>query len=182
MNETAETKICPFCAETIKAAAKKCPRCCSKLKGEGSWFLAMLQFGPVVLLLYGPILLGSWWLGGLNRPGRDFGPYRDKILISETAIHFGHLSNTNTVSTVGFLRNDSPYSWKALQLEIQYFDKEGKLVDSATETLPNQELPSGMTEAFRIRSPAAFDEISYATNKVFVRAAKDARKLFVYKD
>jgi hypothetical protein len=134
------------------------------------------------VLFYVPFLLGGWWIGGLNRPGRDFGPYRGKLVISDTAIHYGRMGSTNTVSTIGFLRNDSPYSWKTLQLEVQYFDKNGKLVDTITDTLPYQELPAGMTEAFRIRSAAVAGEDLYASGKVFVRAAKDASKLYTVKD
>jgi hypothetical protein len=143
-----------------------------------SW-LTLLGF---FLLFYGPLLLGSWWVGSAQRPGRIFEPYRDKIVVLDTTMHYSHSPSTNFISTVGLLRNDSPYSWKALQLEVQYYNAGGKLIDTKTETLQYQELPAGLTEAFRIRTAAACDEPLYASNNVIVRTAKDARKLWTSKD
>jgi len=131
-----------------------------------------------VILFYGPLLLAVWWIGDSKRPGQMLEPYREKIAVFDTTMHYSRLDNTNVISIVGYLRNDSPYSWRALQLEVQYFDGSGKLVDTRTETLQYQELPAGMTEAFRIRTAAASDESSYVSNKVFVRMAKDARKIW----
>jgi hypothetical protein len=182
MAENEQTKVCPHCAETIKAAAKVCPRCRSRLQAENGAFVAGLKLFGFFVLLYGPLLLGAWLVGDARRPGRSFEPYRDKIVVLDTTIHYSRSNSTNVISTVGYLRNDSPYSWKALQLEVQYFDGAGKLVDTRTEALQYQELPAGMTEAFRIRTATASDESLYVSNKVFVRAAKDVRKIWNSED
>jgi len=182
MAENEQTIVCPYCAETIKSAAKVCPRCRSRLKAVQGMFVGWLNILAFLVLLYGPLLLGAWWLGNLQRPGRNFEPYRDKIVVLDTTMHYSRSDNTNIISTVGCLRNDSTYSWKALQLEVQYFDSGGRLIDAKTETLAYQELPAGVTEAFRIRSVAACDEPFYASNKVLVRTAKDARKLWTSGD
>lgn len=90
-------------------------------------------------------------------------------------MHYSRLENSNTVVVVGYLRNESPYAWKAIQLEAQYFDARGKLIDTKTETLPYQELPAGVTQAFRIRGAAVEEKESYASNMIFVRTAVDAK-------
>ena len=142
-------------------------------------WLELLVFA---VLLYGPLLLGAWWIRDLKQPGQIFEPYRDKVVVLDKSMHYSRSESTNIISTVGYLRNGSPYSWKALQLEVQYFDASGRLIDNRTETLQYQELPAGVTEAFRIRSAAASDESSYVSNKVFVRTAKDARKIWNSED
>lgn len=129
------------------------------------------------VVVYGPFLACAYLLGDAGRPGRSFEPYRNQIIISGTSMHYSQSDNTNIISTVGFVRNASPYAWKSLQLEIQYFDGSGRLVDTKTDTLSYQELPPGMTEAFRVRTAAATTEPAYVTNKVFVRTAKDATKI-----
>lgn len=118
----------------------------------------------------------------VKSPGLNFEPYREKLVVFDTMRHFTAGAPTNMVSTVGYLRNDSPHNWKDLQLEVQYFDLGGKLVDTKTETLKYQEIPAGVTEAFRIRGTAASEELTYVSHKVFVRAAKDARKLWTDAD
>jgi hypothetical protein len=135
---------------------------------------------PLVFLtgFYAPLLLAAWCVRDLKEPGQSFEPYRNQVVVLNTTIHYSRTDNTNIVSTMGYLRNDSPYSWKAIQLEVQYFNRFGKLVDTETETLRYQELPPRIIEAFRVRAPAACDESSYVSSKVFVRTAKDARKIW----
>lgn len=172
----AETKICPQCAETIKAAAKKCPRCRSgliKTKTTG-WF----ELGASGFLFFAPLILLAWLVRGLNEPGETFDQHRSQIIVTNTTTHYSRSDNANIIAVVGYLVNESSFSWKSLQLEAQFFDANGKLVDTKTETLPYQELPASMTQAFRIRAVAATGEEHYASHKVVVRAAKDARKFW----
>ena len=182
MAENEQTKICPLCAEIIKVAAKVCPRCRSRLQPTKNALVVWLQLLAIVILFYGPMLLAARWVRDSKLPGQSFEPSREKIAVFDTTMHYSQSDKTNIISTVGYLRNDSSNSWQALQLEVQYFDSGGKLVDTKTETLQYQELPMGMTEAFRIRAAAAAAESSYVSNKVFVRMAKDARKIWSAKN
>ena len=171
----AETKTCPHCAETIKAAAKRCPRCTSGLVkvSAATW----LNITWAWLVLCCPLLLVAWWLRDVTGTGERFEPHRDKLRITETSMHYSQSGETNFISTVGYIQNGSDYAWKSLQLEAQYFDANDKLIDAKTETLTYQEIPAGITTAFRIRTIAAKDRASYASQKIQIRTAKDARGL-----
>lgn len=54
--DATETKVCPFCAETIKTAAKVCPFCRSK---QGRYVLLrqeLLVGFPALLLIIGAVV------------------------------------------------------------------------------------------------------------------------------
>jgi len=116
------------------------------------------------------------WMGQIFGPGRDFEPFREQIVVENSTMHFGQVTNGNFISAIGVLRNSSPYSWKEIQLEAQYYDNAGRLIDTRSESRFGDTLPSGGTNAFRIRGPADKPESAYVSHKVFVRSAKDARK------
>ena len=133
--------------------------------------MAFLPVLLVALLFFG----GSIWLGRVFSPGRDFEPFRSQIVVVTSNMHIGRTTNGNFISAIGTLRNDSPYAWKDIQIEAQYYDKDGRLIDTRTESRFGEVLPPGNTQAFRIRVSADKPETTYANHKVFVRSGKDAR-------
>ena len=60
MNENGETKMCPFCAETIKAAAKKCPFCNSRLP-RFAIFREELFMGLCGVIMFGYFIAVCAW-------------------------------------------------------------------------------------------------------------------------
>src|SRR6185503_14045664 len=108
-------------------------------------------------------------------PGRDFQLFRDQIVVIDSNLSFSPFTNALYVTLVGTISNMSAYSWKEVELEAQYFDSSGKLIDTRSDLdFRATILPHG-TRAFRIRAMAAQPESAYSEHKVFVRAAKDAR-------
>ena len=175
MSEGIESKPCGWCAEPIRVAARVCPYC-RRLQPKWTRITELLM---VMLPLFGFALLcfiGALWLKQLFSPGRDFEPFRDQIVVERSAMHFGQSTNGNFVSAIGTLRNSSPYAWKEIQLEAQYYDKDGRMIDTRSESRFGDVLPSGATQSFRLRAPADKPEPSYVSHKVFVRSAKDSRK------
>ena len=174
MSEAATTKVCPACAEEIKAAAEICPFCRRHQTKLSFWKQPQAH---LILLLFPVVVVGAmFWLGSIFGPGRAFTPYQAQIVVVGPKMHFSHTATGDFISTIGFLRNNSPFDWKDLQLEVQYFDSAGNLTDTRTESFAFQRLPASATHAFRIRSQADKPEAAYASQKVFVRAAKDGRR------
>lgn len=174
MSDSAETKVCPLCAETIKAVAKVCPYC---RKSQRRWavftrydlaaILAALGFvGGTFLVL---VILGS---------ERTFAPNRDRIEVLN--YQFGIAADeyqTNTVIS-GTLSNSSPYCWNLVTLEAKFFDKSGKIIDAEDVSLNGVTILSHSQQSFRA---AIYDRRKipeYASCRFEVRSARDPRNRF----
>jgi len=172
MSAADETKPCDYCAEPIRTAARVCPYCRHL---QSRWQFKKQLEAWSFLLVFGLMIFGGLYcMKNAIGPGRDFKQFQSQILISNPEMHFGASTNGNFISTIGQMQNQSPYSWKNIQLEVQYFDKDGRLIDTRMDERYGYVLPAGETQSFRIRGPADKPEAAYITQKVFVRAAKDS--------
>ena len=174
MNENAETKVCPHCAEAIKVAAKVCPHC---RYAQKRWSLYNPQFlGAIWIVVCSVAMIGlAVFFDKMFGPKEQFADFRDDIVVvSSQFSHRFHESNMVN-SVVGTLTNRSEVAWKEVSVEAQFFDKAGKQIDAITVkdygTLVI--LPHGEA-AFKIEGQAARAEEDYSSYKAIVRWAKDA--------
>jgi hypothetical protein len=182
MAENEQTKACPFCAETIKAAAVFCPHCRFSqprtkwaiktnplfLQSVASVFWAAAIFGAIIGLGY--------FLENLIGPKRDFAPYQNQIVVLSSEVSFRMSGSNLMVSVVGVVTNKSDFAWKNVGLEARLFDKDGKLIDvlQASDSSYNGVVVLPHAEAgFKIQSRATKNESDYSTHKMFVGTGKD---------
>lgn len=141
MNEVAETKVCPFCAENIQAAAKLCPFCQHRLSR-----FALLQ-QDLAIIAAGLFLIGSWigfaiWADNHFTPSeRNFAAHRNELEVLQTSIEQARL----TPSTWGEGLETNAVLQKSLNeyaggaqgghseipasLEVRFVDSDGNLLD-----------------------------------------------------
>jgi hypothetical protein len=123
MAEIEQTKVCPHCAETIKAAAKVCPHCCY---WQNKWSLQNPQIGFVSIVIM-MIVAITWFDSQFDK--RDFAPYQNQITVVNSETSFRMVSSNLTVSVIGVITNQSDFGWKEIAIEAQFFDGNGKMID-----------------------------------------------------
>lgn len=179
MTDTEQTKVCPLCAETIKAAAKVCPHCRHWQTRPILGNIQVLQ-SIVGAILGVCVILAIFGLGiflnHLVGPKRSFAPYQQRVKVVSSEISF-QISNSNRmVSVVGVITNQTEFAWKNIGLEAQMFNQAGQLIDviqvgdpsySGVVVMPHAEA------AFKISSKATHPESDYASHKVAVGSGKD---------
>jgi hypothetical protein len=110
----------------------------------------------------------------------SFGAYGDQLSVVESSVHYAANADKygSTVSVIGKIKNDSDVAWKDLYIEAQYFDANGVMVDTQGSEQYGLVVPAHGEVAFRVRGSADRAENEYASHKVYVRSARDARSPF----
>jgi hypothetical protein len=175
MPEAEQTKVCPLCAETIKAKAKVCPHC---RHWQTWWARENPQVWGTIWGVTGLLALlglGIFWERVFG-PKEHFAEYRNEISVIGSQFS-QRIANSNLmVAVVGTLTNGSDIGWKDSGVEAQFFDKSGNLIDAITVNADGFHgvsiLPHDVA-AFKIEGRATHPAGDYETYKVKVRWAKD---------
>jgi hypothetical protein len=126
-------------------------------------FLPMLFMVPFLWLV----------LRSMNRSSHDFNEYRSQLRILSSEVSASVDNGKRMVTTIGRIRNDSPYTWSQIALEIQYFNSAGKLIDTVSESSYSLTVPAHSESAFRVRAEADKPGVEYASQQVFIREASE---------
>jgi hypothetical protein len=170
MNEPA-TKTCPLCREPVHPEARKCPHCQHYLN---KWVLA--NFHPLiiispVLLVFGAIFI--WLMHTLDR-GESFEPFRSQLQITHSEMQFGELPTGPTVAVIGTIHNESNVAWKYINVEVRYFDKSHKLIDTQQRPEYSLSVPPKGDCAFKVSHLREFKLADYASHEVHIVGSHDA--------
>src|SRR6266567_6846968 len=151
VEQNATTKVCPMCAESIRVAAKLCPHC-RHWQSRWAFLTGGYWWMPLIIMAFAlaPLVLVEHFFD----PDRDFAPFHDQIVVTDSQVHYSQTEKGAFIAVVGMIKNNSKFSWKEVELEVQYFDKDGKLIDTKSDREYNATiLPQG-ERAFRIRAQA----------------------------
>jgi hypothetical protein len=128
MSDSSETKICPLCAETIKAVAKICPFCQMRLDGRGRW-----QNQPAliisVLTLLAIFIFGAWLFVELRCYARDFARHRGELLVVRTSLERSPEKSELWLS--GYVTNLGEHAWRVRELEVRFVNAHSNLLDAS---------------------------------------------------
>ncbi len=128
MAEPEQTKVCPFCAETIKAAAKLCPFCRSKQGRYALWRQELLFAGPVIVLVIIAIAAISWLAPDEEGAGgRSFAGHRGDLVVLNNLLE--RSGTKPDFWMTGIVTNQGEHPWRIQQFEVRFLDERGNLLD-----------------------------------------------------
>lgn len=179
MNVHDDTKVCPLCAETIKAAAKLCPYCRSRqsrfavLKGELTGAL------PALVLLIALLLLSQWPFPDETdeSSGRGFARHRSELIIVRTTLEL--IGAKRDYWLTGYVTNKGTRPWRLHELEARFVDAQGSMVDVQHPEFKKSEafvVQPGREHAFRIQLDSRGHTNTGGLHVVRVQIATDGRK------
>jgi len=168
---------CRACLSEIDARARRCPHCArwqGRLSTESVLAVGSALFWVVIMAGWLPLWLAIDRLLAEFAIGRASPTAAADLRLIDSTMLTGRWGGQNRLAVLGRIRNqgDEPLGW--LQIEAQFRDREGTLVDTATEfafrwggkVLPGQE------RAFRIDVEAELPLEFYHSCKVFLRSAR----------
>lgn len=150
MGDVSQTKACPLCAETIKAAAKVCPFCQGR---QGRFAFWQEQLAPVISLMLLLVLLGLlcyWALPDVPESGRKFARHREDLRVLRTSLE--REKKKPEFWLAGCVTNAGHFPWRVHELELRFLDAQGNILDVCHSALSESfVVPPGGENAFRVR-------------------------------
>lgn len=128
MAENESTKVCPLCAETIKAAAKVCPFCRSKQVRHALLRQELLLGIPVLAIIITAIMVIAWLAPDEKGVGgHSFADHRDDLVVLGASLD--HDTTKPDFWLTGTVTNRGEHPWRVHRLEVRFLDGRGNLLD-----------------------------------------------------
>jgi hypothetical protein len=153
MVETASPKVCPLCAETIKAAARVCPFCQTR---QSRYALLKGQMAGVMMVLIVCSAAGfavDWAVSGTDETS-FLGHLRYRNYLSGERVKWVKQGGDNFYSLTGFVTNRDNMPWRIHGFEVRILDRQNRLADARQVALDKHEVfvvQSGQEHAFDVR-------------------------------
>jgi predicted nucleic acid-binding Zn ribbon protein len=178
--DTASSRICPFCAESIKNEAKVCPRCRQwlTLRSIRNPAITVWVYGLSHLVIYA--LLGMLILTALDRiqnPKPDYTAFVNSLRVMESRMNWAETSSGPRIYITGILTNQSEFAWRDIELECRFLDTNGRLVDAAHPHVALTIQPHDDT-AFRTVVTPSHATNDYASFRLSVSTARNTKGFF----
>jgi hypothetical protein len=170
-------KVCPLCAEPVKAAAKVCPCCCASQTRFALW---RPYFGLAfsLCIMFAVIAVECAWLfpDAFRSEGRVFAPYRAQLVVARTSLEGAREGRPESWLS-GYVSNTGNYPWRVRQLEVRFFGAGHKLVDVRHAGVPEEFVVQPHQEqAFRVGIGRLVFTNSGITEQVRVQSATDGNR------
>lgn len=131
----ASARTCPWCAESIPAAARLCPRCRQWLTWR-SWRHPMVNLGVGLAGLLGACLILSLTvftaLGHLINAPPFYQEHPDALAVLSSHYHWVQTKDGPRLFVTGILTNRSEFAWRDIEFECRFYDAAGQLIDAAS--------------------------------------------------
>lgn len=177
-------KTCGMCGMEIPEAAKKCPHCQSwQYKSWGIMHHPLFAILMIWLLSLPILIFYGTIQDRLFTEGEIFSKYSDQLKIENEELKFGIRSgsgdeNAKTAVVLGKIINSTEIPWDDVVLEVQFFDKQKKLIDTNQLRPYRLMVPSSGECVFKISTLMEFPQEQYHSAKVFIKSADDQRAMF----
>lgn len=173
-------RACPYCAETIKAAAKLCPRCRQWLT-----FRSLRNPAVSVWLISVPYAAAFLMMGlaALNRLDRTFNPkpnyteFLDSLQVLESSLNWAPTKDGLRIYVTGILTNKSQVGWRDIEFDCRFFDTNKVLVDAA-HPRAGVTIQANDDTAFRATVTPARPTNDYASYRLTVTTARNTKGAF----
>lgn len=100
--------------------------------------------------------------------GQAAGEKREKISVSQSAMKFSRLGQTDYVQVIGLFKSDSPYDITDIVAEVRFFDEKGALIDTIYESYYGLVLPAKGEVGFNLRTSRSAEEEQYVRYQVSI--------------
>lgn len=179
MNDGFET-CCPFCAETIPAAAKICPRC-------RQWISLRSFRNPVVGLVI--TLFALFVVGGcvafffthafsrISNPPPYYADHVGSLQILQSKMFFKETTNGPRIYITGILTNRSQIPWRDIEFECRFLETNGNLIDADTSRSYST-VQANDDSAFRLTVTPIQDLQEYENLKLSISNARNVKSFF----
>ncbi|MDO8342464.1 MAG: FxLYD domain-containing protein [Cellvibrio sp.] len=164
---------CKNCCSAIHKEAKICPFCLTPQNTNA----ALRRYIPALIIFV--VIFAAFRISSSINTNRyeqpvSFAALKDNLVVESSELSFskcGDCRSTFNAVTIGMIKNNTQHGWENFQIEVRFYNKDGKLIDSVSDTAYGLAVQPHSEVSFRVMERAAKATEEYASHKVIINDA-----------